>query len=112
MNPEERGEAGHHWPGSMHVVPEPDRTVIRLIGEIDLTLQGQIDAIGPSVRARELPVVIDASAMTFIDSTGLRILLMFMHEPPGGRAPVVTGAPPQIIETMEVMGLSEYLDFT
>ena len=54
-----------------------DRRVIRLEGELDLAHAGELDAELKRVEASDArEIVVDLSGLTFIDSTGVRTLLM------------------------------------
>ncbi len=54
----------------------PDATLVTVVGELDATTSGQLDDF--LRQARRMPgehLVLDLSALTFIDSTGLSVLI-------------------------------------
>ena len=54
----------------------PGETVLRAIGEVDvMTVQTLADSLSAAVRQTEGDVVVDLSETTFLDSTGLHVLL-------------------------------------
>lgn len=61
--------------GSITTTQTPDRTVVRLSGEIDATLRTQASTAMSLVVCRHVPVELDTSAVTFIDSIGLSFLI-------------------------------------
>lgn len=78
-------------------------TTIRLSGEVDV-------AASPTVRARvdaaaAGPIVFDLSAVTFVDSSGLRELLRARKECDrrGGRL-VLAGVPPSVTRLFDLTG--------
>jgi anti-anti-sigma factor len=68
-------------PDLVHVTAEPleDAIIVRVTGEIDLStvdvLRRELDA----VHADAATVLLDLSAVTFMDSTGLHLLLEASH---------------------------------
>jgi anti-sigma B factor antagonist len=55
---------------------EPGRHVLRLAGELDLTAAGRVlDAVTASCEEDVEELVIDVSALEFLDSSGLRAIL-------------------------------------
>ena len=60
--------------GSVHVAVTADAVRITLSGEIDLLVQRELDDASRAVREHGLPVVVDATAVTFMDSTGVQFI--------------------------------------
>jgi len=54
------------------VAPEPGRTRVTLRGELDLGSAGRLEQ---ALREEAGPVVLDLRGLTFMDSTGIRLLL-------------------------------------
>lgn len=50
-------------------------TLIRLTGEVDITTSGRLEKSFAEARNPGTPVVVDLSGMSFLDSTGLSVLL-------------------------------------
>jgi len=93
--------------------PLPEGGVrLALRGEMDLAtvpgLQERLEAL----RASRTPVVIDLREVTFIDSTGIRCLLLAGTDAArdGWRVEVIQG-PKQVRETLEVAGIVRRLPF-
>ena len=84
--------------------------VVKVVGELDLSTQEQLrDALVAAADA-ENPVVVDLSECAFIDSSGIRALLVG-HEAlagngRGGRM-VVAGPQPPVQRVLEMTGLGE-----
>jgi anti-anti-sigma factor len=73
--------------------------VVSLVGELDLAeADAFLEWVGANVDSRR-EVVLDCSALTFLDSSGIRAILTLASQSPGGvliRCPtpaVVKGAP-------------------
>jgi anti-anti-sigma factor len=54
----------------------PGRSVVAVSGELDLATAGQLWAELEPLIKRDALVVLDGTAMTFLDSSGLRVLLL------------------------------------
>lgn len=77
--------------------------VVTVVGEIDLTAtQALTDAAHQA--AREGRVLLDVSAMTFIDSTGLRVLVGLARE---GTTPVLRGANEHLRQLLRTTSLDQ-----
>jgi anti-sigma B factor antagonist len=93
---------------------EPDRVVLELAGELDLTAAPRLaDAItrAESDAARSI-LVLDVDALTFVDSSGLRVILA-AHErarETGQRAFALTAGSPQVKRLLEIAGLEAHLE--
>ena len=92
-------------------VPEPDRVRLTLRGELDLGSAGRLER---ALDEHSGPVLLDLTALTFMDSTGIRVLLeasetsaragraLAMVPPAGGDAKVI----------MEETGIAALLPLT
>jgi anti-sigma B factor antagonist len=59
-----------------HVRPDRERVVVALRGELDLANVGDVEQEVQALYGRDFPtVVLDLRGLSFIDSTGLRLLL-------------------------------------
>jgi len=77
--------------------------IVTVIGEIDLTAtQALTDAAHQA--ARDGRVLLDVSAMTFIDSTGLRVLVGLARE---GTTPVLRGASDHLRQLLATTSLDQ-----
>jgi anti-sigma B factor antagonist len=64
-------------PGTLTVTVASDDTahVVRLEGELDLNTRGQLETLLDGLGKPPLIVILDFSALTFVDSTGLKTVL-------------------------------------
>ncbi|GMA25644.1 hypothetical protein GCM10025864_34030 [Luteimicrobium album] len=96
--------------GTIALVEEQDRTVVVLTGEIDVALRAEASAALANALERDLPVVIDASEVTFADSTGIAFLVQFVTIGHDEGLDVMLLDPPQIIvEVLDMLGVRELL---
>jgi anti-anti-sigma factor len=80
--------------GGIDLRERPDVSVVDMWGEIDITLRNEAGAALAQAFARDLPVVVDTSRVTFIDSAGVAFLIQLcrigrdeglhvsVHQPP------------------------------
>jgi anti-anti-sigma factor len=63
-------------PFEAHVDQDADTTLVRLAGELDLNCRRQFESTFQRVASvRSSKIVVDLSGLTFIDSSGLRMIL-------------------------------------
>jgi anti-anti-sigma factor len=96
--------------GTVNVALEPGQSVVALAGEIDLAAESVLNEACRLVLGRGLPVRIDATAMTFIDSRGVGLLVPILQGRPGGRRPVLVGASRLVLEIITVMGVADLVE--
>jgi anti-anti-sigma factor len=95
----------------MDVRHEPDRTVLRLHGELDLSsaqlFQSEFD--GAEIGSAAM-VVLDLEGLQFIDSTGLRMILS-AHERARERGQefAITPGSPQVRRLLTITRVGEHL---
>jgi anti-sigma B factor antagonist len=88
------------------------RSVLSLLGELDVCnkdlLAGAIDsALGHGA----LMLVVDLSALDFMDCSGLRVLVETREQLAEGQGQlVITGSQPIVRRLFHLMGLDSYLD--
>ena len=89
-----------------------DMHVIELIGELDLDGAPRLEAELRRVEATDaVSIVVDLSALEFIDSTGIRLLLMAAERcNDSGRMTLLKG-PRQVHRVFEITDLVERLPF-
>jgi len=69
-------EPGSHRPLTVSTTRHADRCVIAPIGDLDLSSVAALDAEVRAVEATDVDqIIIDLSGVTFMDSTGLRLLV-------------------------------------
>ena len=69
-------------PGCVLTVLREDRVIVWLIGEVDLILAPDLEAIGRHARRAASRMTIDASRVTFCDSTVLTFVEAMTREMP------------------------------
>lgn len=69
-------DAGVLTPFAVHVAKDRERALVRLIGELDLAVAPQAEqAILQAEQGRPDLLELDLSTLSFMDSTGLRLML-------------------------------------
>ena len=94
----------------VEVLTGTSETVLRVVGDLDLATEAMLRA--PLVEAAESGrrVVVDASGLGFVDSTGLRTLLIGRkHCEAAGSSLVLQDPSPGLRRLVEVAGLSDLL---
>ncbi|WP_258723466.1 STAS domain-containing protein [Cellulomonas sp. NS3] len=90
--------------GFVRVVPTADAVLVTLTGEIDGELGDALDAAAQTVRDLALPVMVDATAVTFMDSTGAWFLSRCCT-----LVPIVVRASPQVRFLLKVLAMDDVL---
>jgi anti-sigma B factor antagonist len=91
-----------------HQVAGPGRHVIAVDGELDMTAAPDLRAaIGAAIDAGATALVVDLSEVTFIDSTGIGVLLAARHrlQRSGGSLDLVC-TEPNVLRVLEIVGVS------
>jgi len=102
------GTSGVVATGAIALVEEPERTIVALKGEIDVALRAEASAALANTLERDLPVVIDASEVTFADSTGIAFLVQFVTIGHDEGLDVTLRNPPQVIvEVLDMLGVRD-----
>jgi anti-sigma B factor antagonist len=87
-------------------------TLILLSGEVDLALGEDLEYAGRDAIDRGIPVLVDVSKVTFMDSVGLGFLArMASAERDKGRRLPLAGAPRTVQESIRLVGLTELVEF-
>ncbi|MCA1587148.1 MAG: STAS domain-containing protein [Chloroflexi bacterium] len=85
--------------------------VIELIGELDLDGAPRLEEELRRVEASDVEaIVVDLGALEFIDSTGIRLLVMASQRCPDGRFSLLRG-PKQVHRVFEITDLADRLPF-
>lgn len=96
--------------GSVDLVEDGDRSVVRLQGELDAALEGELTAALSNARERRGPVVLDASRLTFADSTAISALLEFATRAREEGSDVsLRDAPESVLEVLDLLGVRALL---
>jgi anti-anti-sigma factor len=93
------------------LVPAPDRVVVRLTGDADLSTAELIaDALGQAAGLDARQIVVDAAGVQFWDCSGLHVLSWFTAEQEGaGRSCRIVGALPAARRLIEAADLGDRL---
>ena len=89
-------------------------TVLSVEGEIDLATAPMLDAkIADAIEAAaEGAIVIDLDRVSFMDSSGLQVLLSHIFSQQNGHRIRLTKGSPQVYRLFEVSGMADRLPFT
>lgn len=91
---------------------EPDHSLVRVYGEIDLMVRQNAGDLCQAIVERGLPLVVDATDVTFVDSAGMSVLVRMARDAEaGGYAVVLRNAPWMLKELMTVTGVDRLLPF-
>lgn len=89
-----------------------DQTLVTAHGEIDLAVLRNAAALCQAVARRGLPLVVDATDVTFVDSAGMSVLVRLARDAEAGGYPVVLrNAPWAIKELLIATGIVRLLPF-
>jgi anti-anti-sigma factor len=93
--------------GGIEVTTAQGRTVVRLRGEVDAALRAEASTSMAQALASEAPIVVDASDVTFIDSSGLAFILQ-LHLAAGEGDQGLTLRDPhrQVLEKLDMLGMA------
>ncbi len=109
---EAHGRADGTLTSGMTLHEEPERSLVTIYGEIDLLVRQNAAHLCQAVATRGLPVVVDATDVTFVDSAGMSVLVRLARDAEAGGYPVVLeNAPWMLKELMTVTGVDRLLPF-
>lgn len=90
-----------------------DGLTVLVEGEIDLWTAHRFQAALATARASDAPaIVVDLDRVTFMDSSGLHVLVQCVVAAGMRRRITVTRGSPQVQRLFEISGISRYLSFT
>lgn len=99
-------------PSGLRLREEADRSVVEAYGELDLAVRQDAGPLCHAVAQRALPVVVDASEVTFVDSAGMSVLVRLARDAEAGGYPVVLEhAPWMLKELLTITGVDKLLPF-
>lgn len=97
--------------GGITLVERDDVSVVEMWGEIDVALRSEAGAALANALERDLPVVIDTSKVTFIDSTGIAFLVQFSTiGAEEGLAVTLRNPPTVVTDVLEMLGVVDVFD--
>jgi len=93
--------------GGIDVTAAHGRTVVRLWGEVDGALRAEASTSMAQALASTAPIVVDATDVTFIDSSGLAFVLQ-LNLAAGETAQGLTLRDPQrqVLEKLDMLGMA------
>jgi anti-sigma B factor antagonist len=84
--------------------------VVRLVGELDLYNAGEVrETLDEIVARRPGRVVVDLSEVTFIDSTGLGVLVQARSKLPDRKTFILSQPQPETRRALEISGLAKHM---
>ena len=88
------------------ITEQNDRMVVKLIGELDnMACQTAKKQLAPVVEQEGHDVEIDCAELTYISSSGLRLLInIYKHQHTIGKRSIVTHVQPNVSDVFEVGG--------
>lgn len=96
--------------GGIRLQEEPSHSVVDMWGEVDGALRPEASAALACALDRDLPVVIDTSRVTFIDSTGIAFLVQFYTIGREEGLEVSLRNPPTVVsDVLAMLGVEEFL---
>jgi anti-anti-sigma factor len=94
------------------IVERGDAVILILDGEIDLTTASLLEEKLSVVEAQEATnVIVDLDRVSFMDSTGLQVLIAHTVAKQNGSRVRLTKGSPQVQRLFEVSGLRDHLPF-
>jgi anti-anti-sigma factor len=97
-------------PSGMRLVEHDDHSLVTAFGEIDLAVRQVAQDLCQVVKARGLPLVIDAAEVTFVDSAGMSVLVRLARDAEANGYPVVLRDPPWMLkELLTITGVDRLL---
>ena len=94
--------------GTIRVEPQDGRSVVVLVGEIDAALRDEAGACMGLALVRGLPVVIDSTLATFIDSSGIAFVLQLHLAAREAGIPVSLRDPHRVLrDVLEMIGMGD-----
>lgn len=99
-------------PSGMRLDEEPGRSVVTVFGEVDLAVRQNAGPLCQEVARRALPVVVDATDVSFVDSAGMSVLVRIARDAEAGGYPIVLEHAPWILkELLTITGVDRLLPF-
>ena len=101
-------ETGSSGGGGITLVEQPEASVVKMWGEIDVSLRSAASAALANALKRDLPVEIDTSNVTFLDSAGITFLVQFHTIGTEEGLPVTLKNPPAAVtNVLEILGFMD-----
>jgi len=96
----------------IHVTPAEDHVLVAPVGELDLATVVPLEEEIRGLQDRGLEVILDLRGLTFLDSSGLRLLVNARREAleRGSKFSLIDGAP-RVCRVLDITGLRSHFDF-
>ena len=101
-------------PGGLHVDVrrDGDAVIVALAGELDLATVGELERAMQAARDAGAGVVVDLRRLSFMDSTGLRAIVLAHEElDRAGQKLAIVRGPGPVQRVFELTGLEQRLTF-
>ena len=97
----------------IHVTPDEDRVLVAPVGELDLSTTVPLEEEIKRLRDRGFEdVVMDLRGLTFLDSSGLRLLVNARREAiEGGTTFSLIDGAPRVCRVLDITGLRSHFEF-
>ncbi|UJP41673.1 STAS domain-containing protein [Cellulomonas palmilytica] len=96
--------------GEIRVEAEPGLTVVRMVGEIDVALREQASSSMVAALTGDGAIVVDASDVTFIDSSGLAFVMQLLRAAREAGIAVSLRDPSRAVrDVLEIVGAASLL---
>ena len=96
---------------TINVVIGADAAHVAVSGEVDLAVAGELDACLRDALAQRSLVLVDLSTVTFLDSTGINVLVRCSRDAvEAGTRLVVAQRSPNVERLFEIAGVSAWLE--
>jgi len=96
--------------GEIRVETEPGLTVVRMVGEIDVALREQASGSMVAALTGDGAIVVDASEVTFIDSSGLAFVMQLLRAAREAGIAVTLRDPSRAVrDVLEIVGAASLL---
>lgn len=97
----------HGRPDAIRAVTEPARTVVLLRGDVDASLRDEASAAMAQAMGSSKPVLVDASGLRFIDSTGIAFLLQLTMAAREAAIPLSLWDPRRVVlDLLDTLGMA------
>lgn len=97
--------------GGIRLEEEAGCSVVDMWGEVDGALRAEASAALATALDRDVPVIIDTSRVTFMDSTGIAFLVQFYTIGQEEGLQVSLRNPPSVVsDVLAMLGVDEFLN--
>jgi anti-anti-sigma factor len=94
------------------IVERDGAVVITVEGEVDLSVAERFQASLVKAGASDAPaIVLDLDRVSFMDASGVHVVLQFSISEPGRGRLALTRGSPQVRRLLEITGVRRYLSF-